>query len=102
MFPNSAYRQKVLNLFPKEFKKGYILYKQGKLPLDYPGDTCGWYLLDINNAFKFNIDGEDFPFLIDVIPAIIDLDNGKGLDRQLMAQKLLKLVVQKLPLDINN
>ena len=101
MFPTSAYRQKVLNLFPKEFKKGYILYKQGKLPLDYPGDTCGWYLLDINNAFKFNIDGEDFPFLIDVIPAIIDLDNGKGLDRQLMAQKLLKLVIQKLPLDKN-
>ena len=71
------------------------------MPLDYPGDTCGWYLLDINNSFKFNIDGEDFPFLVDVIPAIIDLDNGKGLDRQLMAQKLLKLVMQILPLDKN-
>lgn len=101
MFTNSEYRQKVLNLFPKEFKKGYILYKQGKLPRDFVGDGCGWYLLDTRNAFKFNIDGMDFPFLIDVIPAIIDLDNGKRLDRELMAQKLLKLIVQKLPLDKN-
>lgn len=101
MFKSSEYRNKILNLFPSEFRKGYNLYRQGKLPLDFVGDTCGWYLLNIDNVFKFNIDGEDFPFLIDVIPAIIDLDNGQGLDRELMAQKLLKLVVQKLPLDKN-
>jgi len=29
-----GYRLKVLDLFPPEFKKGYLLYKQGKLPND--------------------------------------------------------------------
>lgn len=30
-FPNTAYRQKILKLFPKEFQEGYRLYKSGKL-----------------------------------------------------------------------
>jgi hypothetical protein len=33
-FGDTGYRMKVLNLFPDEFKKGYMLYKQGKLPVD--------------------------------------------------------------------
>lgn len=31
-FIDINYRMKVLNLFPDEFKKGYLLYKKGKLP----------------------------------------------------------------------
>jgi hypothetical protein len=30
-FGDLNYRMKVLNLFPDEFKKGYLLYKKGKL-----------------------------------------------------------------------
>jgi hypothetical protein len=100
-FRNSTQKVKILKLFPKEFKKGYELYKKGKLPIEFPGDTSGWYTLDPEYAFKFNINGEDFPFLISVIPAIIDLDEAQGLDRMLMQQKLLKLIIQKLPLDKN-
>lgn len=37
-FTDATYRQKILNLFPDEFKKGYRLYKLGKLPASYPGD----------------------------------------------------------------
>jgi len=33
-FRDMNYRLKVLNLFPDEFKKGYLLYKQGKLPAE--------------------------------------------------------------------
>lgn len=33
-FGDIGYRMKVLNLFPDEFRKGYMLYKQGKLPVD--------------------------------------------------------------------
>jgi hypothetical protein len=37
---------KILDLFPKEFKTGYTLYKKGKLPSDNPFDVSGsWYLL---------------------------------------------------------
>jgi hypothetical protein len=34
MFPDTNYRLKVLNLFPDEFKKGYMAYKNGKLAAD--------------------------------------------------------------------
>ena len=94
-------RIKVLNLFPKEFKKGYIAYKEGKLVPDFTGDTSGWYLLDVNSTIKFNINGEDFPAFISVIPAIIDLDIAQELDRQRMRQKLLRIIIQKMPLDKN-
>ena len=100
-FKDANQRMRILNLFPKEFKKGYVLFKEGKLKPDFRGDTAGWYLLDIENSIKFNINGEDFPILISVIPAIIDLDAAQELDRKKMAQKLLKIIIQKMPVDKN-
>ena len=100
-FKDANQKMKILNLFPKEFKKGYILYKEGKLVPDFQGDTAGWYLLDIEKTIKFNMNGEDFPALIAVIPAIIDLDAAQELDRKKMAQKLLKIIIQKMPVDKN-
>jgi hypothetical protein len=74
-FPDIKYRLKVLELFPPEFTEGYMLYKQGKLERDYSTDMYGgWYLLDPECAVKFNINGEDYPPFISVIPHIIDLD----------------------------
>ena len=100
-FKDAQQKMRILNLFPKEFKQGYRLFKEGKLVPDFEGDTSGWYLLDINKAVKFNINGEDFPVLIAVIPAILDLDVAQGLDRKRMAQKLLKIIIQKMPVDKN-
>jgi hypothetical protein len=100
-FKDATQRVKVLNLFPKEFKKGYILYKEGKLVPDFAGDSASWYLLEIDKTIKFNINGEDFPALISVIPAIIDLAEAQELDRKKMAQKLLKIIIQKMPVDKN-
>ena len=100
-FTDTTQRMKILNLFPEEFKKGYHAYRLGKLTPDFAGDTSGWYLLDVEKTIKFNINGDDYPFLIAVIPAIIDLDEAQGLDRKKMAQKLLKIIIQKMPLDKN-
>jgi hypothetical protein len=100
-FKDAAQRIKVLKLFPDEFRKGYILYKEGKLPPEYQGDTSGWYLLDTAATIKFNLNGEDFPMFMSVIPEIINLDEGKDLDRQRIAQKLLKIIIQKMPVDKN-
>lgn len=100
-FSEYAYRKKILNLFPEEFKKGYELYRNNKLPKD-AGDPLGqWYVLDVNSAFKFNFNGSDIPMLITAIPALIDLDAAQDLDRRKQMQKLLKIIVQKLPLDKN-
>ena len=101
MYPDSEMRAKVLNLFPSEFKKGYKAYKDGKLKPTFSGDTSGWYLLDTRSVIKFNLNGEDFPPLISVIPAIIDLDEAQDLDRRRMAQKLLRIIIQKMPIDKN-
>jgi hypothetical protein len=36
-----------------------------------------------------------------VIPALIDLDEAKDLDKKKMAQELLKIIIQKMPVDKN-
>lgn len=100
-FKDTTQKFKMLNLYPNEFKKGYILYKEGKLLPQFAGDEQGWYLLDVEKTIKFNINGEDFPSFISVIPAIVDLDDAKELDRKRMAQKLLKIIIQKMPVDKN-
>ena len=100
-YRDTAYRMRILNLFPQEFKKGYILYKEGKLKPEFPGDKNGWFLLDVNSTIKFNINGEDFPAFIAVVPAIIDLNAAQALDRKKMQQQLLKIIIQKMPMDKN-
>ena len=100
-FPNVQYRLKVLSMFPKEIQKAYIQYKEGKLVGDYPGDKRGWAMLDPDTTIKFNLNNGDFPPLAGVIPSIIDLDSAQELDRKKTMQQLLKVIIQKLPLDKN-
>ena len=107
-FSDIAYRMKVLKMFPPEFAKGYSLYKQNKLKdegsaawNDKSNTNSGWYLLDPDRAVKLNLNGQDFPMLINAIPSILDLDAAQDLDRRKTMQQLLKVVIQKLPLDKN-
>ena len=100
-FRDTATKMKILKVFPKEFSEGYILYKKGKLPPDFQGDTSGWFMLDPNMTVKFTANGEDYPAFISVIPLIVDLDEAQALDRKKTMQRLLKLVIQKMPLDKN-
>ena len=101
-FSDINYRMKVLNLFPEEFKKGYMLYKKGKLKSDDFCDKYGsWYLLDPESTVKFNFNGSDVPMFVNAVPAILDLDAAQDLDRRKQMQKLLKIIVQKLPRDKN-
>ena len=118
-FPDTNYRMKVLNLFPEEFKKGYHAYKKNLLKDEYTGtssgiissewrrrDESGWWQLDPDKTVKFSFPNggngaADLPLFINVVPAILDLDAAQDLDRRKQMQKLLKIVVQKLPLDKN-
>lgn len=94
-------KMKVLKIFPAEFRKGYLLYKEGKLPAEAPGDDGGWYLLDPNMTVRFTYDGRERPAFISVIPLLLDLDAAQELDRKKMLQRLLKIVVQTMPMDKN-
>ena len=98
-FKDTTQRMRVLKTFPVEFSKGYELYKKGKLPPAFQGDTAGWYMLDPEQTVKFTANGEDHPMFISVIPLILDLDEAQDLDRKKTLQRLLKIVIQKMPLD---
>lgn len=119
MFPDTNYRMQILKLFPEEFKKGYVAYKSGKL-MDNTTLTgeptirttpcwntdSGWWLLDPDKTVKFSFSNGgfgtgDIPLFINAIPAILDLDAAQDLDRRKQMQKLLKIIVQKLPMDKN-
>ena len=101
-FTDINYRMRVINMFPKEFQKGYLLYKQGKLPLDNYMDAFGtWYLLDPEKTVKFNFNNSDVPMFVNAIPNLLDLDAAQDLDRRKQMQQLLKIVIQKLPMDKN-
>lgn len=43
----------------------------------------------------------DAPLFIPVIPAILDLEDAKQLDKDKMAQQLLKIIIQQMPIDKN-
>ena len=101
VFTDSIQRMLVLKTFPPEFEEGYKLYKKNKLSPEFPGDDNGWYFLTAGAAIKFNLNGEDFPPFMSVIPAIIDLDEAKALDKKKMLQQLLKIIIQKMPIDKN-
>lgn len=88
-------------MFPKDFQRGYRLYRQHKLQPDYYEDAHGWYLLDINKTVKFSLSADDIPLFVNAIPAILDLDAAQDLDRRKQMQKLLKIIIQKLPMDKN-
>ena len=101
LYKDESYRMRVLKMFPEEFREGYKLYLKGKLQGDFSGDGAGWYLLDPDYAVKFSLNDSDMPVMAAVIPAIIDLYEAQELDRKKMAQKLLKIIIQKLPIDKN-
>ena len=100
-FTDNVYKLRVLKSFPKEFQKAYIAYKEGKLPRDFNGDDNGWFLLDPTKTVKFALCGSDAPLFIPVIPAILDLEDAKQLDRDKMVQQLLKIIIQQMPIDKN-
>ena len=104
-------RMRILKMYPKEFADAYIAYKKGKLTgqesinsgWDTPNTNKGlsWWLLDPECAFKINLNNSDVPLLINTCTKILDLDEAQDLDRRKMMQQLLKIIIQKLPLDKN-
>jgi len=78
-----------------------MLYKKDKLPPAFQGDTKGWYLLDHRSTIKFSLNDNDYPAFISVIPYLIDLDTAQNLDQKRMAQKIIKILIQKMPIDKN-
>lgn len=116
-------RMKILQLFPKDVQKGYVLYKERKLSQPdkqvdptslFPStertrfwdqikwNDGSWFVLDPASTVKFTMgNNAEQPFFINAIPAILDLDAAQDLDRKREMQKLLKILVQIAPRDKN-
>jgi len=102
-FPNEEQRKRILNVFPEEIRKAYMKYKNDTLTELLPGETRnGWCVLDAKSAFKFSLNEYDYPFMISVIPSIIDYNTAQEIEKKKLEQQLVKLIVQKLPLDKNS
>lgn len=91
----------VLSSFPKEFRKGYEKYKSGEIVTDR-ADGGAWMLLDLNLSMRFALNDSEIPFFATVIPSIVSLDEAKQLDMKKTMQELLKIIIQKMPLDKNS
>lgn len=100
-FSDNDYRLRVVKMFPKEVQKAYVAYKKGTLPKDMQSDDRGWVLLDPNLAVKFNLGGSDIPLFASVIPHLIDLEDAQALDKKKMMQQIMKIIIQKFPMNKN-
>ncbi len=98
---DKQYREKILNLFPPEFQIGWRQYEAGKLKAEDRGDQDGWIILNKDKAFKFNFNDSDLPPLTQAIPAIINLEETQDLNKELLVQKIQKILVQQFELDEN-
>lgn len=99
-FRDEELRLSVLDTFPKEFGDNYNRYKAGLLKAD-PTDRGVWFLCNTNFAMKFSLTDYDVPLFAAVIPTILNLDEAKQLDLKKTTQELLKIIIQKMPLDKN-
>jgi len=99
-FRDATEKALVINSFPKEFAKAYNAYKAGTLKADTT-DRGVWFLCDVDLSMRFALSNDAIPLLITAIPAIITLEEAKQIDMKKTLQELLKVIVQRMPLDKN-
>ena len=82
-------RDSCLNTYPKEVKKAYNAFKNR--------NGARWYMLEPGVGIHFNL-VEERPFMLNVIPAIIDFDDFRDIEKRKSLQELKKLLIQKMPI----
>lgn len=104
-FKDDYTRKSVLKAFPDEIRKCYEDYQKGKkfktLQIGDQQATTNWCALNPDNTVRFTLNGREYPPFITVVPHLLNLDEAQELDKKRTAQRLLKIIIQKLPLDKN-
>ncbi len=99
-FKNIEMKKAVLRNMPQEIAEMYVRWKSGETII--PNDARGhWMILDTIKAFKVNLNKDDSPLFSHALPQIIDLDDLQGIQKKKAESQLLKIMVQKIPLDKN-
>ena len=82
-------RDQCLATFPPDVKKAYNAYKNR--------NESKWYMLEPGVGIHFCL-YEERPFMLNVIPAIIDFDEYRELEKDKDKQELKKILVQEMPI----
>lgn len=77
-----------LRTYPMEIRKAYNSYKNR--------GTSNWFQIPIEDGIHFNL-YEERPFLSDIIPAIVDFDEYRIIEKKKDKQDLQKIIVQEMP-----
>ncbi len=84
-------KKQALAEFPKEFEKGYRAYKSDI--------NQRWFTVSPEIGIAFFYRDQNKPFFVGVIPTIADLEEYRGLEKELDKQDLEKILYQKVPID---
>jgi hypothetical protein len=92
-------RMLVLKSMPEELVQGYLAFKNGDLKM---GKDMGvWVDLAPERTLRFLINDDETPIFANALSQIIDFDDLTAIDKKKAEQQLLKIMVQKIPLDKN-
>ena len=100
MYKREVSRIEVLKSMPEEIVSGYLAYKKAEVPID-SRDGGAWIKLNHSNTMKFTLNEDDTPIFAQAIPHIIDFDDMESIAKKKWEQQLLKIMIQKIPLDKN-
>lgn len=82
-------RRSALSLYPKEVVNWYRRYRNGKV-------SDPWVFIDPGVGICIPIlDGN--PVFLDIIPAAIDYDQARGINKKRDLEEIKKIIVQKIP-----
>jgi hypothetical protein len=100
VFQSATTRSSVVKTMPREIYDAYERHKRGEdVATSRDGGT--WITLDTTKAIKFSLNKDDSPLFSSAIPRIIDLDDLEAIQKKKAESQLLKILIQKIPLDKN-
>lgn len=85
---DKSLRDQCLSTFPIDVKKAYNTYKNR--------NGSKWYMLEPGVGIHFCI-YEERPLMLNIIPAIIDFDEYREIEKDKDKQELKKILVQEMP-----
>lgn len=100
-FKTTEGRTAALKAMPSEISEEYLRAKSDPGAVKMSPYGGRWILLDPSRAIKFSLNRDDSPLFSSSIPHIIDLDDLQGIQKKKAESQLLKIMVQKIPLDKN-
>jgi hypothetical protein len=101
MYSNPEIRMNVLKSMPAEIIEAYLQYKEGNDKRITSKDLGLWIKLDPNYTMRFRLNEDETGIFTSAIPQILDLDDLQAVSKKKAEQQLLKIMIQKIPLDKN-